>query len=436
MKALLTIFRWECRRILSNWRQSLAVFLIPSVVLLGALYVFPLLVSYLSTGSVTRPTVVLVAPDAASRSYFKTGQAASQYTYSIWSAEKFKSAADDGSASEITGRGGFFVVFGTDGSDSSAADEKGFSTSVSSFFCDIGEDPNAVSHAVVMLDFDPGSVMSYTLAYQFKADVLPEFSDYLLKTAGSDIYSGGGGEPFLIDAFNPYTNLMEKRADANPAAARVIPGILILLLYYCVYSLSGDILAADRERGFLSKLTLTPVSTRSLLLGKALAVIFISVMTSLITLLVLFLSSWFNRSNNPLSLIPFGLLLTPGELAYTVLSILFASILMTMYTFKVIMDLKKMSDITLNLQFPLILFLFDFFLQIFRMSPPVLAEYAIPLHNNLVLIRDVMTGSIHWTRVLLVLVYDLILALYLYRNAVIHFEQEDKRLLREKRRFV
>ena len=80
MKAMLTIFRWECRRIMSNWRQSVAIFLIPSIVLLGALYVFPLLVSYLSTGSVTRPTVVLVEPDTASMSFFKTDQMASQYT--------------------------------------------------------------------------------------------------------------------------------------------------------------------------------------------------------------------------------------------------------------------------------------------------------------------------------------------------------------------
>ena len=436
MKAMLTIFRWECRRILSNWRQSLAVFLIPSVVLLGALYVFPLLVSYLSTGSVTRPTVILVAPDSASQNYFKSGRAASQYLYSVWSGEKFAAAVKDNSASAVTGRGGFFVVFATDASDPGVADGSGFSESVRTFFRDIREDPEALTHAAVTLYYDPGSVMSYTLANQFKADVLPQFGDYLLQTEGREIYTGGGGDPFLIDVFNPYTSLMENRANANPTAARVIPGILILLLYYCVYSLSGDILAADRERGFLSKLTLTPISTRSLLLGKASAVVFISVMTQLITLLVLFLSSWANRSNNPLSLIPFGLLLTPSELAYTVLSILSAAVLMTMYTFKVIMDLKKMSDITLNLQFPLILFLIDFFLQIFRVSAPVLPEYAVPLHNNLVLIRDVMTGSIHFTRVLLVLVYNLLLAFYLYRNAVIHFEQENKRLLRKKRRFV
>jgi ABC-type Na+ efflux pump permease subunit len=435
MKAMLTIFRWECRRILSNWRQSVAVFLIPAVVLLGALYVFPLLVSYLSTGSVTRPTVVLVAPDNASMPFFKTDSMASQYTYSVWSREKFESSVKDGTDSAVSARGGFFAVFTTDNADSAAVSD-GFASSVQSFFSDIKEDPDAVTHAVVTIYFDPGSIMSYTLAYQFKEDVLPLYSDYLLQTEGRDIYSGGGGDPFLIDAFNPYMKLMESRANANPAASRVLPGILILLLYYCVYSLSGDLLAADRERGFLSKLKLTPISTRSLLFGKALAVIAISVMTSLVTLLILFLSSWANRTNNPLSLIPFGLLLTPVELAYTILSILSAAVLMTMYTFKVIMDLTKMSDITMNLQFPLILFLIDFFLQIFRYSSPVLTEYAIPLHNNLILIRNVMTGSIQVVQVLFVVLYDLAIAFFLYRNAAARFGQEDKRRINKRRRFV
>lgn len=438
MKAMLTIFRWECRRILTNWRQSVAIFLIPAVVLLGAIYVFPLLVSYLSTGSVTRPTVVLVSPDTASIAFFKTDSMASQYTYSVWDSKRFEAAVSDGSASAVTKRGGFFAVFTADDTDPAVAGEKGFSSTVRDFFSAVKENPDALTHAVVTLYYDPGIEMSYTLAYQFKNDVLPLYSDYLLQTEGSIIYSGGGGDPFLIDVFNPYTSLMEKRAEANPAAARVIPGILILLLYYCVYSLSGDILAADRERGFLSKLTLTPISTRSLLFGKALAVIAISIGTSLVTLLVLFLSSWANRTNNPLSLIPFGLLLTPAELAYILLSITCAAVLMTMYTFKVILDLKKMSDITMNLQLPLILFLIDFFMQIFRFSSPDLLEYAIPLHNNLLLIHNVMAGTIQFPQVLFVVIFDLIITVYLYQNASVRFEQEDKRRLRKKnkRRFV
>lgn len=237
----------------------------------------------------------------------------------------------------------------------------------------------------------------------------------------------------MVDHFNPYTKLMEYRSQANVAGARVIPGVLILLLYYCVYSLSGDILASDRERGFLSKLTLTPLSTRALLWGKALAIVAVSMMTSVVTLVVILFSSWFNRTNNPLSLIPFGLLLTPSQFGLIVGSILCAALLMTMYCFKVILDLKKMQDILLNLQLPLLLFLFDFFLQLFRPSVAVLPEYLIPLHNNLLLIHDSMTGVMSPARFIFVFLYDFIIVALLFRNARRRFEPETAQKERQRR---
>jgi len=209
--------------------------------------------------------------------------------------------------------------------------------------------------------------------------------------------------------------------------ARVIPGILILLLYYCVYSLSGDIFASDRERGFLAKLTLTPLSTRGLLWGKALAVIGVSSLMSMITLLVMLLSSWANRSNNPLSLIPFGLLLTPAQLILVMGSVICAAIVMTMLCFKIIVDLHNMQDIIMNLQLPLLLFLVDFFLQLFRMSTPVWFEYAIPLHNNLLLIHDIMTGTVEIPFYAAITILNLIIAIFLYRNIKRTFEQESGR---------
>jgi len=266
--------------------------------------------------------------------------------------------------------------------------------------------------------------MSQTMAYQFEQDVLPRYKDYLIKEAGSSFYSQGGGAPFLIDNFNPYTKLMVYRSQANTMGARVIPGILILLLYYCVYSLSGDILASDRDRGFLSKLILTPLTTRGLLWGKALAVIGISALTSVITLLVLLLSSWANRSNNPLSLIPFGLLLTPVQFGFIMASVLCAGTVMTLICFKVIVDLRNMQDITLNLQLPLLLFLVDFFLQLFRVFPAFTAEYFIPVHNNLLLIHDIMADTTDISRYIIILAVNFLTAALLYRSITRSFERE------------
>jgi ABC-type Na+ efflux pump permease subunit len=209
---------------------------------------------------------------------------------------------------------------------------------------------------------------------------------------------------------------MNHRSIANDAAGKVIPGMMILLLYYCVYSLSGDILAADRQRGFLSKLTLTPISTGALLGGKAMAVVSIGFLTSAFTILILILSSWANRSNSPLSLLPFGLFLFPTQLVMIFASILVAAMLMVAYCFKVIMDLNKMQDILMNLQMPLLLFLIDFFLQLFRNPSPVPGEYFIPLHNNMIIIRDILDGSLQTGRFGFVMVLNLILVFILFQS--------------------
>ena len=59
---------------------------------------------------------------------------------------------------------------------------------------------------------------------------------------------------FSTDGFNPVTKLLDLRTTANSAASRVIPGVLMILMYYCVYSLASDMFASERDRGFLSKL--------------------------------------------------------------------------------------------------------------------------------------------------------------------------------------
>jgi len=425
MRSMLVLFRWECRRILSNWRQTMAIFLVPSIVLLLALYLFPVLVDYISTGNVGRSPIVLVSADKYMLSFIRTDPLAINYSYKIWTEDTYSTGLADGSAAGITADGGIIVVFQSTDAVLTGKSTYSYSDAVNTYFQKLSDGAvNNETAAVVSIYSDPRIIMSQTTAFQFQENVLPRYKDYLIKKAGRSFYLEGGGAPFEVDIFNPFTKLMEYRSVANPMGARVIPGILLLLLYYCVYALSGDILAADRDRGFLAKLTLTPLSTGGLLWGKGLAVSGVASLTSLITLLVLLLSSWTNRSNNPLSLIPFGLLLTPSQLILIIWSIICAAVVMTMFCFKVILDLHNMQDIIMNLQLPLLLFLVDFFLQLFRTSTPVWAEYAIPLHNNLLMIHDIMAGTAYLPFYAAVTILNIVVAFILYRNIKHIFEQE------------
>ena len=146
--------------------------------------------------------------------------------------------------------------------------------------------------------------------------------------------------------------------------------------------------ASEKERGFWAKLIMTPVSSVQIFAGKILAILLIVSGATYLTALLLFFSSWLNTSNDAMSLLPFGMMLTPFELLIVILTIPFTIFVMTAACISTIFSLKKMQDITVNLQLPLIFFLGDFFIQMFRGTRPMTLEYFIPMHNSLALISE------------------------------------------------
>ena len=125
-----------------------------------------------------------------------------------------------------------------------------------------------------------------------------------------------------------------------------------------------------------------------------------------------------------MSLLPFGLLLTPSELLVVVLTIPVTVFLMTAVCLSTVFSLKTMQDITTNLQLPLIYFLSDFFLQMFRGTRPVTLEYFIPLHNSLELISESFMAQNKVWHVLLVYMLNIGLALLIY---TVTFRKEERK---------
>ena len=228
-------------------------------------------------------------------------------------------------------------------------------------------------------------------------------------------YSVVGSNLFETDTFNPVTDFEDYRTTANTAASRVVPGVLMIMMYYCVYSLVSDMFASERDRGFMAKLIMTPVSRRKIYAGKILAINVIVTCSTLITMTLLFFSSWINRSNDAMSLLPFGMMLTPVELLIIVGSIPITVLLMTAVCISTVFALRKMQDITVNLQLPLIYFLGDFFLQMFRGSRPMTLEYFLPLHNTLELIAETFNAQNKAWHVILIYLLNLALALLIFR---------------------
>lgn len=410
MKKASIIFRWEINKLFSNWHKTVTLFLLPAVLMMLALNIFPLLINYMSTGSFIKKPIVLVGAPKSFDDYIGETADANVYSYTYMTYHELAEVYGEKNGIKNLLKGGTVICyFGSENGDAS------FDKIVSNYYQQlINGNSNAKSNAVIYLGYDSESLTGSLRAQQFKQGVLNGYQSSLIDRLGGD-YANIGSNLFSTDSFNPVTKLMDNRSPADRAAARIVPGVLMIMMYYCVYSLASDMFASERERGFWSKLIMTPVSSIEIFLGKILAILVIVSGATYLTALLLFLSSWFNTANDAMSLLPFGMMLTPSELLIVAITIPCTVFIMTVACIATVFSLNKLQDITVNLQLPLVFFLGDFFIQMFRGTRPMTLEYFIPMHNSLALMSETYQAQEKLWHVIVVLAVNIIIALIALR---------------------
>lgn len=410
---------WEIRKLFSSWRRTFTLFLLPAIFLVGMLNLFPVLINYMTTGSLNKqPVMVVNAPDSF-RDYLDENIKTNAFKYEFISADEFKEFKSDKADYHKRLHQGLLICYFYAGEDTND-----FDGVITSYYKELSNgNAEAKSDAVVCVVCDANSITSQTRAEQLRVGILKDYQGSLIDKLGGE-FGITGSSLFSVDSFNPVTDFEDYRTSANTTASRVVSGVLMILMYYTTYSLVSDMFASERDRGFMDKLIMTPVSRRKIYIGKILAIDVIVSFSTLITLGLLFLSSWMNRSNDAMSLLPFGMLLTPSELLIVVLTIPVTALIMTAICVSTVFALKNMQDITTNLQLPLIYFLGDFFLQMFRGTRPTTLEYFIPVHNAMQLISESFMAQDKLWHVLLVLLLNAGLAIAVFATT---FRKEERK---------
>ncbi|MCQ2515418.1 MAG: ABC transporter permease [Saccharofermentans sp.] len=385
MNKIIVIIKWEISRILNNWRKAAALFVIPAAVMMLALNLFPFLINYMSTGSFSGRPIIVVDATKEFYDYIEETSDRTVYTYEFISQSNYEHQLDKGTFVDNIRKGCIYCVFQKE------------SESIS-------------------VQYNRDSAIMEDQALSFIEVVLDSFNATQTEQR-SDVYS--------IDSFNPVTKILNYRSQANYGAARVIPAVLVLILYYCTYSLMVDIFASEKDRGFWNKLIMTPVSASKIVIGKLAAVIGLVSVSTYITFIFLFLSSWLNTSNSSTSLIPFGLLLLPRELFVLILIIPITAYLCASICLSIIFAIDRMKDIIINLQMPLIFILLDMFFQLFYYDVPNWAEFYIPLHGSIAVLRaafmtELSVSGFILTATIELLVATFILARVLRKEGYIH----------------
>lgn len=390
----------------------MAVFLLPAAIMVFAINLFPQIVKYLSTGTLGATKVIAVNAPQSFRDF--SGKRENMYGY-VYADENLTYPQIQDKYSEDVKRGAMIVRFISEGRD--------FDAAVSEYY----KAPFLGSSASIDMYVAPDNYTSEMAAEQFKIDVLDVYNTYL-DSVFDPMYASYEEVKASVDEFNPFTFVLDNRAIANKSASRVVPGITVLLMYYCVYSLSLDMIGMEKERGFLSKLRLTPVKPFEILAGKIGAIVVLVSGSVFVTFSFLFISSWVNRSNNAMSLLPFGMLLLPEQIPQIFLITLSLAFCAASFCFKVCLDLSKFADTVVNLQLPLLIILIDFFGQMFLGGfPTVFAEYLVPIHNGIAIFKDMYrleNGGI--AAVIAVILINTLTGALLFRNCVRKFKGDYK----------
>lgn len=404
------IFKWEIERLTANWQRTAAVLLLPAAFMMIALNIFPLLINYMSTGSLGMNQVIAVNAPESFEDHVNRIKGTTVYNIKLISTREYEQEYTEDKFINSLKKGTIWVIF-KDG-------ELPFDDEIARYYDNLAQGyVGAVSHASIEIIYDESSALIAPRVSGFTQVVIDPYKSSLLTTLGGD-FSDEGKDSFVTDEFNIVTKIMDNRSVANINASRVIPGIVMLLAYYCVYSLACDLFAMEKDRGFYNKLVLTPISQRSIISGKVLTMMLVSLISSLITIFLMFMTSWLNWSNDSMSLLPFGMMLTPATLLLIMIVMAAAVYLMSAAAVYIVFTLQKLQDMLINLQLPLILFLIDFFLNLFRSNRPLSFEYLIPFHNNICLIRDAYASQAQWWMVLLVLFIDIFGGYVIFRDLI------------------
>lgn len=421
MNHIIAIFKWEINKILGNWQKAAAIFLVPAAIMVFAINIFPKLLNYMATGNFGAQSIVVInAPDSF-KDYGDKHSERYSYTYKDYTYAELDDLYKHKDLESMLKSGKIVVIFANTEDEVNYLD---FDGAVEKYYRNLlAGDTDTSSNAAVEILYDESSYYMRTKAEQFSVDIMDKYTSSLLDTLGGE-YAGLAIANIRVDDYNPITYVLKHRSTANYMSARVVSGILGLLMYYCVYSLTLDMLAQEKNRGFLAKLKMTPAAPEHILMGKMSAIVTLVSVSGLITFAFLFFSSWLNRSNDSASLLPFGMLLTPSQLLYLVIAIPTAAFVMSAFCFNVTLSLGRFGDIIANLQIPLMLLLVEFFLQLVLPGSPVLMEYLIPIHNLIAVTRAVFLSDIRFYEFLIVLITNVLGGLLIFRNCVRKFSED------------
>lgn len=205
------------------------------------------------------------------------------------------------------------------------------------------------------------------------------------------------GDVNAVKIFSIQTNVIQDEAKAmGKMLGTIVPYIITMILFVGAMSLGIDTIAGEKERGTMASLLMTPVKRTSIVMGKLISLMILSVISAAIYVItmVIAIPIFGKTMGSEMDLSGFSLGFTPVqtvELVVIMIAIVFLYVSLIGLVAVFSKTVKEASTYVMPLYMVVIVV---GMMTMYGNSETNLGMYAIPIYNNTIALKAILSGDI------------------------------------------
>ena len=275
----------------------------------------------------------------------------------------------------------------------------------------------------VVMKFDNGNAVVYFDSTSNISETLSNFCMQYVDTTYNVSFTGVNNLSVMEVQISDYS-----KSGSNALIAMFLPYMLILLLFTNVTNYTCDTIAGEKERGTFAKTILSPISTSSMILGKSLSSTMCGLFSSFVYVVIIGCGSVALNQVLGMDIFGFeGIELTISETALLILYAILLCVLLSNLAVLCSLYAKTAKEArSLLIPFMGVSILLSL-LSIMRVGTLPAYSYLIPIYNICITIQDIFLKNVDVFNMVVAAVSLLALSLAIFLITLFSFKKENIR---------
>lgn len=399
MSGMKQIFQKELARIFRDKKMIFSVFFLPVLIMVLIMSIVNNLVSDMEENIDAHTSIVYMANEPASFEMFLDQQKTDYKIKAIDSDKAMKQAKDD----ILNGEADLIIEFPDNLDNAIAAYKEGDTVPQIKTFYNPSEDYSRAAYDNI----------SSGILEAYRQTLLSERVGNLEQIA-----------VFTVNTDNKDMIIQDEQKASGKAIGMMLPYFITILLFAGAMGIGTDMIAGEKERGTMASLLVSPVTRKAIALGKVLALMTLSGISSLIYVIVMvvcapMMMNAMSGSDSSLNLnLTVEQIVMMGALLIAI-AFLYSSIIALVSVFA-----KSTKEASTYVMPAYMLILVIGLLTMFNTGGPNESYFYIPLYNNALVLQGILSNEVTMMQYGITLIETLVIGAVMLGLIVKAFESE------------